>query len=135
MRKKVISAKAAEKTPRSLNTRYHVFVIFSGPRESDDFRGSHASGTAVCPSCRDAVHDLKRSAASPPRLFAVCQSTICRFVFTRRGFAAHGMEEGTSERDIIEFHTRNITHIVRAIVRSVYHRVSRSDERAIAFLQ
>lgn len=56
---------------------------FSGPREPDDSRGSHASRIAVCPSCRDAVYDLKRSSASLPRLSAVCQSAVCRFVFSR----------------------------------------------------
>lgn len=115
MRKKVISAKAAEKkTPRSLNTRYHVFVIFSGPRESDDFRGSHASGTAVCPSCRDAVHDLKRSAASPPRLFAVCQSTICRFVFHAPWIrsARHGRRNERARYHRVSY-TEHHTHCTR----------------------
>lgn len=53
---------------------------FPGPCKPDDSRGSHASGIAICSSCRDAIHDLKRSFASSLRLSAVCQ--FCRFVFS-----------------------------------------------------
>lgn len=77
----------------------------------DDLRGSHASGIAICSSCRDAVYDVKRNSASPLRLSAVCQS-VCRFVFPRK-FAQcfrgilHTARQGTSEHDIIESHTKH----------------------------
>lgn len=74
----------------------------------DDPRGSYASGTAICPSCCDAVYDVKRSCASPLRLSvshsvsqSVSQSSVSQSVsqfvdlFSRansRG-SAHDTEE------------------------------------------
>lgn len=120
-----LSGAAGKRDRTSLNNRP---FCFPGPCEPDDFRGSHASRTAVCPSCRDAVYDLKRSSASLPRLSAVCQSAVCRFVFFAprsmpriRGPNAHGME-GTCERDIIESYTEHHIH-ARAIIRPPHRRL------------
>jgi len=108
-----------------LNTAFSF--CFPGPREPNDSRGSHASRTAVCPSCRDAIYDLKRNSASLSRLSAVCQSAVCRFVFSRhapcRRFAdfMRGVE-GEGERDIIESYTEHHTHMR-------YHKAASSSTR------
>lgn len=77
---------------------------------SDDSRGSHASRTVICSSCRDAVYDVS---GFPRRPFA-CLLSVSQFVdlFSRANLrdvfadSAHGTE-GSNKHDIIESYTKH----------------------------